>query len=57
MPTLTGSTQPTALGSVSVGGGSSGGVRNYVVNVLSAGPDREFDTYDDIWSFPDDFEM
>jgi len=26
----------------------------YVVNVMSAGPDRVMDTYDDIWSFPDD---
>ena len=28
----------------------------YVVNVMSAGPDREFDTWDDIWSYPDDFD-
>lgn len=26
----------------------------YVVNVMSAGPDCKMDTYDDIWSFPDD---
>ena len=25
------------------------------INVKSAGPDQEFDTWDDIWSFPDDF--
>ncbi len=42
---------------VSVGSGaSSGHLDTYTVNVMSAGPDREFDTYDDIWSFPDDFE-
>ena len=29
---------------------------NYMVNVMSAGPDKEFDTWDDIWSSPDDFE-
>lgn len=40
---------------VSVGAGSSGGnVKTYSVNVKSAGPDREHDTYDDIWSFPDE---
>ncbi len=42
---------------VTVGSGAgSGNVDTYIVNVMSAGPDREFDTYDDIWSFPDDFE-
>ncbi len=40
---------------VSVGSGSSGGnVKTYTVNVKSAGPDRQFDTYDDIWSYPDE---
>jgi len=28
----------------------------YVINVMSAGPDGKMDTYDDIWSFPDDPE-
>lgn len=28
----------------------------YTVNVKSAGPNREFGDYDDIWSWPDDFE-
>ena len=39
--------------------GQTGNVKSrktYTVNVKSAGPDREFDTYDDIWSWPDDFE-
>ena len=39
--------------------GQSGSPRNfktYTVNVMSAGPDRQFDTWDDIWSWPDDFE-
>ena len=31
-------------------------VKNYTVNVMSAGPDKTFDTWDDIWSWPDDFE-
>ena len=30
--------------------------RTYTVNVMSAGPDKTFDTWDDIWSWPDDFE-
>ncbi len=42
---------------VSVGSGSGGGtIKTYIVNVKSAGPDRQFGTWDDIWSFPDDFE-
>ena len=36
--------------------GSPRSMKNYTVNVMSAGPDREFDTWDDIWSWPDDFE-
>ena len=36
--------------------GSPRSVKNYSVNVMSAGPDRQFDTWDDIWSSPDDFE-
>ncbi len=40
-----------------VGQGDQGGSgETYIVNVMSAGPDREFGTWDDIWSFPDDFE-
>ena len=31
-------------------------MKNYTVNVMSAGPDRKFGTYDDIWSWPDDFD-
>ena len=43
--------------SVSIGGGmNSRDFKNYTINVKSAGPDHEFDTWDDIWSFPDDFE-
>lgn len=29
----------------------------YTVNVRSAGPDRKHNTYDDIWSYPDDFAL
>lgn len=40
-----------------VGQGSGGRTfRTYTVNVMSAGPDREFGTWDDVWSWPDDFE-
>lgn len=42
---------------LSVGNRGSGTtVKTYTINVKSAGPDREFDTYDDIWSWPDEFE-
>jgi len=41
---------------VACGGGTTEGADNYVVNVMSPGPDRKMDTYDDIWSFPDDPE-
>ena len=47
-------TQP----SVTCGQGQDGGGDiTYVINVKCAGPDREFGTYDDIWSYPDDFEL
>jgi hypothetical protein len=36
--------------------GRTGSAKTYTVNVKSAGPDKTFDTYDDIWSWPDDFE-
>lgn len=40
-------------GSVGVGSISSGKkMKTYTINVKSAGPDREFNTYDDIWSYP-----
>ena len=42
---------------VMVGQGDSGNsAKTCTVNVMSAGPDRVFDTWDDIWSFPDDFD-
>lgn len=37
-------------------GGSSSAAFNYTVNVKSAGPNRKYDDWDDIWSYPDDFE-
>ena len=40
----------------SVGNGSARSAKTYTVNVMSAGPDKQFDTWDDIWSWPDDFE-
>ena len=36
--------------------GRTGSAKTYTVNVMSAGPDKEFDTWDDVWSWPDDFE-
>lgn len=40
---------------IAVGNGdSSGSIKTYLINVKSNGPDREPDTWDDIWSFPDE---
>lgn len=35
---------------------NGGGLSTYSVNVMCLGPDKKFDTWDDIWSYPDDFE-
>jgi len=41
---------------VSVGSGSGGkSIKTWIVNVKSAGPNKEFGDWDDIWSYPDDF--
>ena len=51
------SAKPSDFRTVSVGSGqSSKSLKGYTVNVMSAGPDRKFDTWDDIWSWPDAFE-
>ena len=55
--TLTDSSDLGDFKIIAVGTGDAGGaLRTYTVNVKSAGPDREFNTWDDIWSFPDEFE-
>ena len=48
--------KPEDFSVFTVGSGSASGTKTYTVNVMSAGPDREFDTWDDVWSWPDDFE-
>lgn len=49
--------KPRDLGLLTVGNGDGGGgIDTYTVNVMCLGPDKEFDTWDDIWSYPDDFE-
>jgi len=49
------SAKPADFTVIAVGSGGSGGsLKTYTVNVKSAGPDREFNTYDDIWSYPDE---
>ena len=49
--------EPKDVKLIGVGSGDSGGNgKTYTVNVKSAGPNRRFDDYDDIWSFPDDFD-
>ena len=51
------STKPENFAAVNVGNaGNPRSVKNYTVNVMSAGPDKKWDTWDDIWSSPDDFE-
>lgn len=43
---------------VSLGSGqSSAGLTTYLVNVKSAGEDKEFNTWDDIWSDPYDLDF
>jgi type II secretory pathway pseudopilin PulG len=50
-------TKPKDLAPLLVGSGvGSKSFQTYVVNVKSAGPNKEFNDWDDIWSFPDDFE-
>ena len=50
-------TKPGSWGTVGVGSGDSGsGTDVYTVNVMSAGPNRTFNDWDDIWSFPDEFD-
>jgi len=49
-------TSPGMWGSEPVGTGVRGDPEKlYTVNVKSAGPNKKFDDYDDIWSFPDEF--
>ena len=55
---ISSSTTQRNLPVASVGSATAGSAqKTYIVNVNSAGPDREFETWDDIWSYPDDFEM
>lgn len=49
-------TKPSDISLVNVGSATTRSMKAYTVNVMSAGPDRTFDTWDDIWSWPDDFE-
>jgi prepilin-type N-terminal cleavage/methylation domain-containing protein len=43
---------------VVMAGGEDGiaNIKTYFVNVMSAGPNRQFDDWDDVWSAPDDFQ-
>jgi len=58
LPNTTPQTEQTQLSDFklkNVGSGSeSSGYETYTVNVKSNGPDRQPNTWDDIWSFPDD---
>ena len=55
--TVSDRTKPSDFRLVEVGQAQKvGSMKNYFVNVMSAGPDRQYDTWDDIWSAPDDFE-
>ena len=45
------------ISALSVGSGqSTGSVKTYVVNVKSKGPDGDLETYDDIWSNPNEIK-
>ena len=48
--------RPSNFTPKSVRSGNAKSAKTYTVNVKCAGPDRKFDTWDDIWSSPDDFE-
>ena len=53
---VNGSTRGRDIGTVDVGSGGGGrSVQPYTVGVTSWGPDGEKDTYDDITTWPDDF--
>ena len=51
--------KPSDIRIISVGSSAgSASIDTYTVNVISAGPDRKFETtYDNIMSFPDDFDL
>jgi prepilin-type N-terminal cleavage/methylation domain-containing protein len=50
-------TRPDDFDLISVGNAKkAGSIKSYTVNVMSAGPNREFGDYDDIWSNPDVFD-
>lgn len=57
LKSISGTTTQRNLPNAQVGSArAGGGQKTYIVNIKSAGPDREFETWDDIWSYPDDFE-
>ena len=52
------STQLNDFKPVNVGsGGGISALKSYMVNVKSAGPNKVFGDYDDIWSYPDAIEI
>lgn len=54
---VTDSTEQKTFTARNVGTGDAGGtIDTYIVNIKSAGPNREFEDWDDIWSYPDDFD-
>ncbi len=43
------------IDNVAIGSGASGrSMRTYTINVKSAGPNKAFNDYDDVWSYPDE---
>ena len=55
---FTSSTRQESFKLIDVGSGDSGGsIDTYIINIKSAGPNKQFGDYDDIWSSPDEFEM
>ena len=55
---LDNSTELNDFGIYDVGsGGGMSALKSYLINVKSAGPNKEFGDYDDIWSSPDAIEV
>ena len=55
---ITESANPQSFQNVTLGSGDPGdSITTYLVNVKSAGPDRDLNTWDDIWSDPYDLDF
>lgn len=54
IPNFNENTKQTSFSPITgIKGAGGGNAKTYIVNVMSAGPDKKWETYDDIWSFPE----